>query len=64
MFANCLCSGNQNLSGKAHVIPAKVGDSEQHVAPFEPVKVKLLALKLLPHLQIQDSTCQAHVKPT
>ena len=39
-----------NLSGKSHVIPTKIRDSEQHVTPFEAVKVKLLTLKLVPHL--------------
>ena len=44
-----------NLGGKTHVVPAKIGDSEQHMTPFEAIKVKLFGLQLLPHLHHTDS---------
>ena len=51
-----------NLSGKSHVIPTKIRDSEQHVTPFEAVKVKLLRVDLLHHLKHKKGDSRGETK--
>ena len=53
---------NINLCCKPHVIPSEVGDPQQHVAPFKAVKVKLLRVDLLHHLQRKNRDSRGETK--